>query len=354
MTTHHINQGRIGTVAPGLGRRVMRAALLRSAAAAWLLSVAACVSSVPPPALIPEGPAMTRVEDLTGNYCYYGNEFNVRSYRRAAEAIPFVDVRALGTPTLVSVRATPEQIVFRYTGSDGSEREQVFKIVAGGDLWRKDALVVKNSQGVVISSSHAYVVKNSQGVTIYGSTGTGTDYSGGSRESRLFKLADGRLVMSDSVSRKGYSEDPGGYGTFYESRDSVAVILDPAIGGCDAETTNRPLQPWFGTGPDLREAACAAQFEKQLAAILVEEGETPESAATLAAETLESLHEGLGNRFFSVSSESGARFSFEVRKKGSGGVLHLTALEKPPAPGWNWNWSLTMPKRPLPGCTCND
>ena len=297
---------------------------------------------------------MTRVEDLTGDYCYYGHEFNVRSYRRAADAIPFVDVRALGTPTLVSVRATPEQIAFRYTGSDGTEREQVFKIVAGKALWREHALVVKSSQGVAISSSTMtdFVVKSSQGVVISSSGGPETDYSGGSRESRLFKLADGRLVMSDSVSRKGYSESPGGgNGTFYENRDSVAVILDPAIGGCDAETTNRPLQPWFGTSPDLREAACAAQFEEQLAAILVEEGETPKSAATLAAETLESLHEGLGNRFFSVSSKSGARFSFEVRKKGSGGVLHLRTHEggRP-----RTNWSLTIPKRPLPSCTCND
>jgi hypothetical protein len=286
--------------------------------------------------MIPEGPAVTRVEDLTGDYCYYGYEFNVRSYRRAADLIPFVDVKALGIPTLVSVQATPEQIVFRYTGSDGSEKEQVFKIVDGSALWREDGLVVKAFYGPYIDRS----------------TVTGADFSGGSRESRLFKLADGRLVMSDSVSRKGYSEDAGGYGTFYEDEYSVAVILDPAIGGCDAEAANRPLQPWFGSGPDLREAVCAAQFEAQLAEILVEEGETPQSAATLAAETLESLREGSGSRFFSVSSESGARFSFEVVKKGSGGVLRLDTIEKAPAPGWNWR--VTLPKRPLPGCTCND
>lgn len=315
------------------------------AVSALVLSLAGCTSNVPPPGLIPTGPPVTRLEDVTGEYCYYGPDFNVRSYGRGVEAIPFVPVMDLGMPTLVSVQATVEQIVFRYAGPDGSAKEQVFDVAGSKAEWKGPSLVVEQSLGTVfLPLPMAFHI------------------SSRSRESRLFKLKDGRLVMTDTVSGKGYSEAGSasfsGSGvhsvtqpSFHREGRTVAVILDPATGGCEANIEGRPRQPWFNRGPDLRDPACSAQLEEQLAAILADKGEAPEASA-LASQTLESFYHGSDSGNFLVSSQSGGKYSFEVVKKGSVCVLRLYAKSKGGKSAFN---NVTyFAKRPLPACACND
>lgn len=296
--------------------------------AAIALSLAGCAGRVPPPSMVPAGPAMARIEDLTGDYCYYGLDFNVRSFGRAVDTIPFIDVRHLATPTLVSVRATAERIVFLYTASDGSEKEQVLDLASVKAAWDGASLVVKHSLGPFPLPMPS-----------------GFDFAGHSRESRLFKLADGRLVMTDSVQDKGYKQQSG-LGSFYTEERTVAVILDPATGACDAE--GRPLQPWFEFGADLREPACAAQLEEQITAILVEKGETAEASALAASTTLESFVGGAPSLTFSASPRPGKSYSFKVVKKKTGCALKLYLIV-----GRRFTHS-SFASRPLPDCACND
>ncbi len=301
----------------------------------------ACASDVPPPGLVPTGPPVTRLEDLTGDYCYFGSEYNVRSFGRTVDGIPFLPVGDLGTPTLVSVQATPERIVFRYTDANGEEKSQDFE-VTGRAAWQGASLVIKESQGTsVLPLPGAF------------------DVTSHSRESRIFKLADGRLVMTDSARSKGYSET-GSYSvsasglhatkqpTFHRAERTVALILDQAAGGCAASTDGRPRQPWFEKGVDLRDPVCAAQLEDQLAAIMVQKEEPPEDAALAANLALQSFFQGESTLNFVASARPGWRYFFKIVRKKSGCVLKLYERQKPHVE------YTSFASRPLPGCACND
>ncbi len=317
---------------------MIRSALPGAAVAGLAFSLSACVSNVPPTDLIPAGPAVTRMEDLSGDYCYVGPEANVRSYRRGPVFIPFVDVPALATPGVVSVQATKERVAIVFTRSDGTEEERVFGPGKAGAVWRKNALVISSGSGGGSMHSDNY--------------GFTTDL-GGHSESRLSRLKDGRLVMSDSFRRKTYSSPPGGQNfVFIVDEYLVAVILDPAIGECGQDAKGRPAQPWFGRGPNLRDPACASRFEEQVTAILVDQGEAPENAALFAGDALQSGIGGAWSRDFYVSSWSGATYRFEVAKMGSGGVLRL--FERQNQNGSLLNTLSYIATRPLPECACND
>jgi hypothetical protein len=310
-----------------------------------VLALAACVSSVPPPGLVPTGPPVTRAEDLSGDYCYYGLDYNVRSFGWSVDAIPFVRIDDLGTPTLVSVEVTAQRIVFRYTGRDGAQQTQDFE-VTGKAVWQGASLVVERSEGTSV-------------LPIPGAF----DITSHSRKSRIFKLTDGRLVMTDSVRSKGYSETGthslSGTGmhsetkpTFHRQERTVAVILEPAVGGCDANAEGRPRQPWFERGLDLRDPACAGQLEDQLTAIMVEKGEDPEAAAIAASDTLESFFRGKPTLDFLISTRPDWRYYFKIVKKKSGCVLKLYFREK--RSGIATVAHPSFASRPLPSCACND
>lgn len=315
----------------------VRLVLLLSA----ISSLAACVTDVPPPGLVPAGPPVTRIEDLTGDYCYVGPDYNVRSFGRTFDAIPFLRVGDLGRPTLVSVQVTAQRIVFHYTDANGEEKSQDFE-VTGRAAWHGASLVVKESQGTsVLPLPGAF------------------DITSHSRESRIFKLADGRLVMTDSARSKGYSEtgsyevSEGGFHatkqpTFHREERTVALILDPAAGGCEANADGRPRQPWFEKGLDLRDPVCAAQLEDQLAAIMVQKEEPPEDAALAANMALQSFFQGESTLNFVVSARPGWRYYFKIVKKKSGCVLKLYSRRSPHVQ------HMSFASRPLPGCACND
>jgi hypothetical protein len=309
---------------------------LLSAVSALAICLTACSGHAPPPKMVPTGPSATRVEDLSGEYCYFGFDFNVRSYGRSIHDIPFLPVGDLGSPALVSLQATNDRLVFRYAASDGSEHEYCFDFAPYKAAWHDSSLVVKHSI-----------------VPIPLPISGGFDVSGHSRESRIFKLADGRLVMTDSTRHKGY-EQQGRSGNFYAETRTVAIILDLATGGCDAGVEGRPRQPWFERGADLRDPACAAQLEAQIASILVQRKQDSAAAALAASRAVDSLVTGaLSSADFAVLPEPEQVFFFKVAKKSSGCVLKLYYREKRFRRGGGASYS-SFASRPLPACACND
>jgi hypothetical protein len=304
--------------------------VLAAVALVWV----GCSSSAPPKGIVPAVPLLTQVEQLSGEYCYVGPDFNIRSYRREPAAIPFVDVAALGRPTKVSVTASPQEVIFRYTDTDGAAREETFLPANFRAVWRDGAFEMEGEGGSGLEGS-------SGGIYVYGS----------SRESRLFKLADGRLVMTDSVRTKGYSEEEGHANpVFHAYEATVAVILDPVADGCEAGAVSRAPQPWFGSGADLRDPACAAELEEQTKAVLVDQGEDPEVAAGCSKDAIGTLRAGPGSREFFISTP-GAAYGFDIARKDPGCVLRLYYRRRPHSQVTDNIFYLA--KRPLPGCVCN-
>jgi hypothetical protein len=309
---------------------------LLAALGAATLGLAGCVSSGPPAGMVPNGPRVTRAEQLSGDYCYFGADRNVRIYRRGPEAIPFLHVAALAQPTRVSVAASTEEVVFSYTGTDGIEKREAFAPAKLGAVWRGNAFEIRWQEKTT---------------TAYG-TSEGFGVSGSSRKSRLFRLSDGRLIMTDMVRWKGASQTS--FLLFESDVQLVAVILDPGTGGCAAGATDPGRRPWSGRGPDLRDPPCASRLASQLTAILTEEGEDPQVSETLARATVGDLVIGQGDpRRFSVSSPSGTTYGFEVagraaspcelrlyRRAGDGSSVAEDSVAY-------------LAKRPLPDCVCN-
>lgn len=323
----------------------MPAARALAAISGLALALTACTSGthslqvhseVPREGLIPSDAAVTRVEELSGEYCYFGPDFDVRSYLRSPDKIPFVDIGVLGEPTKVTVEASAERILFAYTNDDGVETQEVFTPAEFGALWQENVLVIPWGR----SKSRFFVIP----FLFWHISSSG-------RESRLFKLTDGRLVMSDSFGEGGFTEQ-GQSDVFFSRKEAVAVILDPSTGDCAADALGRPRQLWFERGLDFRDPACAVQLEKQLAAILIDQGETLETGTKLANETVETLSRGEGDsKSFSVSDFAGPRYSLELARKRSGCVLRLWKREKHNSSYTNRLWYIA--KRPLPDCACN-
>ncbi len=258
------------------------------------LALAGCMSDAPPPNLVPPAPAEATVEQLSGDYCYFGPDFNLRSFRRSPKLIPFLDVEALGEPTKVSVEATAEQVCFTYTNRDGVEVKEVFSSARFKARWHEGALVVPWKE---IRSNVAEMI----GINVLGLVlapifapigGSPSLYVGGrNRESRLFRLADGRLVMSDTLTASGDLKHGDMASRSWQRQDSVALLFDPAAGHC-AAGPGRPPEAWYGQGVDLRNPGCAAELEEQIVAILVAKGAEPGQARSAVEEGLSELLAG--------------------------------------------------------------
>lgn len=308
---------------------------LLSAAFGFLLFLSACTVDTPPAAMVPTGPSVTRIEDLSGQYCYVGPDFNIRTYGRSSRYFPFVQVNEMASPTVVSVRASRDRIVFRYTAVEGAERVEAFDVLARGAKWKGSALVVGSSNywgllGLLLPRNNVSVA---------------------SHEGRAFKLKDGRLVLSDTYRDKGLV-DTDGSDHFYRTENSVVVILDPIVGSCGGEAAVPARKAWFDRGPDLRSPACAAALVEQLASILAEKGQAPEAAAALASGTVNSFSGGSDASSFLVSTDSGSTYCFRVSKVGTACTLNLHYRRKQTehsTSGWPSNASRSL----LP-CACND
>lgn len=101
----------------------------------------------------------------------------------------------------------------------------------------------------------------------------------------------------------------------------------------------------------LNEASCNHTMREQLASILGEEGEKPEVAERLAADTTTVLASGvLGPRPFGVSSPSGEDYGFFIQQKGNDCLLRLFRKQR----GFTrYTNNLTyIATRPLSGCSC--
>jgi len=320
------------------------------------LVLTGCASDAPRAELIPPGPAVTSVEQLSGDYCYFGPEYNLRSFRRSPKMIPFVNVETFGEPTKVSVEASEEQIVFTFTDGDGNAIRHVFEPSLFRAAWRENALVVRwsgvgPSVGAMIGLN---VLGNALGIVVAGLLGGSYDpdlYLGRKgRESRLFRLEDGRLVMTDTFEVSGdlkpADQSPG----YWKRQDSVALLLDPVAGDCAAGPTHPP-QAWYEEGTDLRSADCASRLEEEVVAILVAKKEAPDEARRAAGESVAALAtEGRGRVNLTVPCPSGATYIFRFGRKESGCVIRL--IERRTKHGGT-RWSPGTMERPLPGCDCN-
>jgi murein DD-endopeptidase MepM/ murein hydrolase activator NlpD len=97
-------------------------------------------------------------------------------------------------------------------------------------------------------------------------------------------------------------------------RLSILAVLVVATGACTsvAQVSN------------LTESTCAAEFEKQLSSILVQESEKPEVADALASQgRLALASRNRGPRPFLIFSSSGADYTFFVQAKKAGCLLRL-------------------------------
>ncbi len=126
-------------------------------------------------------------------------------------------------------------------------------------------------------------------------------------------------------------------------RLSILAALVVATGACTsvAQVSN------------LAEPACAAEFERQLSSILVQENEKPEVAASLASKCrLALVSRNLGPRPFLISSSSGTDYTFFAQAKSAGCLLRLYGRQK----GFvSYTNNLTyIATRPLPACTCTE
>jgi hypothetical protein len=331
---------------------------LTSAGCLLALALTGCASDAPPPNLIPPARAEATVDQLSGDYCYFGPDFNLRSFRRSPSLIPFFNVEALGEPTKVSVEATAEQVCFTYTNRDGVEVKEVFSPATSRARWKDGALVVpwkevRPNVGVMIGAN---VAGNVLGLVLAGLLHSDSYsphlYLGGrNRESRLFRLSDGRLVMSDTFRASGDLKEADMASGSWERQDSVALLLDPAVGDCRDGPT-RPPEAWFDEGVDLRVPVCADQLEAQFASILMEKGESEEVARRLAGETVDFLvNEGRNWAQFQIESPPSSTYKFAVRRNEDGCFLRLYRTVKKKG---KWTFDLgSHVERPLPECACN-
>jgi uncharacterized protein YceK len=125
-------------------------------------------------------------------------------------------------------------------------------------------------------------------------------------------------------------------------RSWCLVFIVMAASGCTsvAQLTN------------LADPSCSATFQTQLASVLVQEGETAETAQALAQSTDLALSSGrVGPRPFLVSSPKGTDYSFFIQPKKSGCFLRLYGRQR----GFtSYTNNLTyIATRPLSGCACS-
>lgn len=323
------------------------AASFLSASLGLALLLPACSIDTPPPEMVPKGPTVARIEDLGGNYCYYGPAYNVRTFRRALGYLPFFDFESLAGPTLLTVRAEKSRIVFTYPGrTGGTVVVHVFDVESAGGQWQGTSLVLPP--------------RISPGLDVRMKGEEGTTFSRGGTTSRLFKLSDGRLVLTTSFIEKGLQIEPGSdehssKPSWNEKEDSVVVILEPAAGACDATPTARPLQPLFEPGLDIRVPACVAVLEEQVASILAEKGESPETAEAAARDTAQGFSSPADASRFTVQTRSEGvtrSYFFHVSESSEACTLKLHGRAKrTKRSGSSWS---SFASRKLPGCACVD
>jgi hypothetical protein len=120
-----------------------------------------------------------------------------------------------------------------------------------------------------------------------------------------------------------------------------------------AAAISAPSCTSVGQITNLDDSTCRSALETALAAVLVAQGEVPETADTLARRTLTMLTMAdLGPRPFLVVSSSGTDYSFFVEPTKSGCILRLYERQK----GFvNYTNNLTyIDSRSLPGCACRE
>ncbi|MDQ2978544.1 MAG: hypothetical protein M3R62_04945 [Acidobacteriota bacterium] len=103
---------------------------------------------------------------------------------------------------------------------------------------------------------------------------------------------------------------------------------------------------------NLSEDSCRRSFSEQLSAILVEQGETAETADRLGERARTAIDAGhYGPRSFLVSAPTGTDYTFFVERKRSGCLLRLYGRRK----GFvSYTNNLTyIATRPLAGCACS-
>lgn len=104
---------------------------------------------------------------------------------------------------------------------------------------------------------------------------------------------------------------------------------------------------------NLTDTACESTFSGAVSAILVEQGEKPEIAGTLANRAVKiMLRADYGPRPFFVASPSGTDYTFFVQAKKPVCLLRLYGRQKG---FWSYTNNLTyIATRPLPNCLCSE
>ena len=102
---------------------------------------------------------------------------------------------------------------------------------------------------------------------------------------------------------------------------------------------------------DLSDPACAETFRRQLASILVDQGEPPEDAEAIAHRAATDVaFGGVGVRPFMVGSRT-TDYTFLVDRRKTGCLLRLVSRER--GLGRYTNDVTFIATRPLQGCRCS-
>jgi hypothetical protein len=173
-------------------------------AAAALIAAASCYT--PGRSLEPTGSAVENTRDLSGAWCFTSG--SSREYRSGIGVLPFAPMYDVHEQSVITVRQNGNEIVFDYTARDGSQKQHTFDVAKADGTWDGGKLVIHPSFGA-----------NPFG--IYHSAATAT----------MYRLADGRLVMTDKRSDTGLACAL----VPYRETNEVVLSMRPAAGsGCVA------------------------------------------------------------------------------------------------------------------------
>lgn len=168
-----------------------------------ILAMVATACYTPGRSLAPAGSSIDRSRNFSGSYCFTSG--SSREYRSGIGALPFLPMWDVHEQSIITVAQTGEALAFSYTAKDGSRKQQTFDLTKEAATWDGGTLVV-----------HPGFAANPFG------------FIHTSRTATMYRLADGRLVMTDTHIDTGL-----GCGLVpYREKAEVVLSMRPALQGC--------------------------------------------------------------------------------------------------------------------------
>jgi hypothetical protein len=176
---------------------------MRQALIAAMLLLASCNYSPMHP-LAPTDVPIASERDLSGSWCFTSG--TSRQYGTGA-SIPFIPQYELHEESVITLRYDGNAIVADYTSRDGTRKQSTYDIAKEDARWLDGKLV-----------AHP------------GAPGNPFGWYHQTSEAKIYRLADGRLVMTASTTDTGLA---CALVPYREKNESV-IVMRPATKGCPA------------------------------------------------------------------------------------------------------------------------